>query len=144
MSNITYATEISQLLKEIHSTFNQNLRSELDEKGLDLTIPQISIMMILFKEKRLKLSEISKKMSLANSTVSGIIDRLEKNQIVRRIRSEEDKRIVYIELTNKAEEFKSNMHNTVNHYLDGILNNASKKEIDTILEGLRTLKTLLI
>ena len=47
----------------------------------------------------MKITEFSNQLCLSNSTVSGIIDRLEKQEMVVRERSEEDKRVVYVSIS---------------------------------------------
>lgn len=141
MTNTKNELQIALLIREINSKLNHNIKEEFKESGL--TVPQITLVKILSRHKRLKVSEISKKMSLVNSTVSGIIDRLEKQGLVKRIRSEKDRRIVYIELTNKGNELIKDFRYTINNYFEGVFSNSSKEEIDTILAGLQTLKNVL-
>lgn len=141
MQNSKSDLQIALLFKEINSKLNHSIREEFKDTGL--TVPQIHIIRILHNNERLKISEISKKMSLVNSTVSGIVDRLEKQELVKRVRSEKDKRIVFIELTNKANELVKELRQTIDNYFEGVFVNSSKEEIDTILDGLETLKKIL-
>ncbi|WP_427338403.1 MarR family winged helix-turn-helix transcriptional regulator [Caloranaerobacter sp. DY30410] len=141
MSDEKKGLQIGLLIREINSKINSNLRHEFESTGL--TIPQIMLIRILVKHKKLKVSEISKKMSLANSTVSGIIDRLEKQEILKRTRSSEDKRIVYIELADKGYEIGKYFYNTINSYFQDVFGKASEEEIEVILNGLQTLKKVL-
>jgi MarR family transcriptional regulator, organic hydroperoxide resistance regulator len=50
----------------------------------------------------LSLSELSDKIRAQNSTVTGIIDRMEREGLVQRVRSTEDRRVVHIRLTEKG------------------------------------------
>ena len=50
----------------------------------------------------LSLSELSDKIRAQNSTVTGIIDRMEREGLVTRERSKEDRRVVHIRLTAKG------------------------------------------
>lgn len=141
MSNLSDGYKIAFLIREINSKLNNCIKDEFKDSGL--TVPQITVIKLLAKHKRLKSSEISKKMSLVNSTVTGIIDRLEKLNIVKRERSEEDKRIVYIELSDTGNIVLEDFRDTINNYFTNIFSNASKEEIDNILTGLETLKEVL-
>ncbi|WP_040213014.1 MarR family winged helix-turn-helix transcriptional regulator [Clostridium polynesiense] len=133
--------EISALLKEINHELNNKLKCSF--KDFDLTLPQINALKILYSHKKLKISELSQKMNLANSTVSGIVDRLEKQGLLERVRSSEDKRIVYLILSPKTEEIKDDIHNTVNDYLASLVSKGSEEEINSVIKGLKTLKVLL-
>ena len=50
----------------------------------------------------LSLSELSERIRAQNSTVTGIIDRMEREGLVVRERSKEDRRVVHIRLTPKG------------------------------------------
>ena len=67
-----------------------------------LTGPQFVVMKMLEPVGRLSLSQLSDKIQARNSTVTGIIDRMERENLVVRRRSEEDRRVVHIELTAKG------------------------------------------
>ncbi len=65
----------------------------------DLTGPQLSVIKLLAGIGDLSLTGLSESMQTRNSTVTGIIDRMETAGLVRRIRSETDRRVVMIRLT---------------------------------------------
>lgn len=141
MSNFSNGYQIPSLIREINSKLNHSIKNELKETGF--TVPQIMVIKLLFNHNRLKVSEISKEISLVNSTVSGIIDRLEKQDIVKRIRSEEDRRIVYIELSSKGKEIVKEHKVIIKNFFNNTFSNISNEEIDIILTGLQTLKSVL-
>ena len=141
MSEIKTGSKIALLIRVINLKINENIRNTFKDSGL--TMPQMMVIRILSKHNQMKLSEISNKMNLANSTVSGIIDRLEKIDVVKRVRSKEDKRVVYVELSSKAKELHEGFHNLMNEYLEDIIRDANEEQINRILNGLETLKDLL-
>ena len=67
-----------------------------------LTGPQLTVVKILETLDPLSLSSLSDRIKARNSTVTGIIDRMERDGLVRRERSEADRRIVLIRLTRKG------------------------------------------
>src|SRR5262245_34697665 len=67
-----------------------------------LTGPQLSVVKLLETFGDLSLSSLSDRIKAQNSTVTGIIDRMEREGLVRRERSEADRRVVLIRLTNKG------------------------------------------
>ncbi|MBX3182274.1 MAG: MarR family transcriptional regulator [Polyangiaceae bacterium] len=64
-----------------------------------LTGPQLAVVKLLEPVARLSLSELSWRIRAKNSTVSGIIDRMEREGLVTRERSLSDRRVVHISLT---------------------------------------------
>lgn len=68
-----------------------------------LTGSQLVILKMLEPSGRLSLSEISERIRAKNSTVTGIVDRMERDGLVVRRRSDGDRRVIHIELTKKGE-----------------------------------------
>jgi len=69
-----------------------------------ITAAQLQLLKLLEKTGDLTHSEISDRMYLRGSTVSGIIDRLEKRELVRRKRSRVDRRLVRVGLSEPGKE----------------------------------------
>ncbi|GAG88609.1 unnamed protein product [marine sediment metagenome] len=68
---------------------------------------------MLEKHGEQKVSELSLKMGLSDSTVSGILDRLEQKDIIQRERTKDDRRVVKISLTGKSKEFCNYFRNAI-------------------------------
>src|SRR5689334_10749831 len=80
--------------------YTESRRLTKDEaRKHDLTGPQLTVIKLLAGIGDLSLTELSDSMQTKNSTVTGIIDRMEAAALVRRIRSETDRRVVMIRLT---------------------------------------------
>ena len=85
---------------------SQQFRSHFGR--LDLTFPQALVLTVLGEDGPVPISALAERTGSANSTVSGIVDRLEKLGLARRQRSETDRRVVYLRVTNQvAESLKS-------------------------------------
>src|SRR5688500_2610198 len=67
-----------------------------------LTGPQLTVIKMLESLGDISLSSLSERIRAQNSTVTGIIDRMEREGLVRRERSTSDRRVVYIRLTEKG------------------------------------------
>ena len=64
-----------------------------------ITGQQLGILRIVVLSPRISLGELSERMYLHLSTVSGIVDRLEKRGYITRERSDEDRRVVHLSVT---------------------------------------------
>ena len=71
---------------------------------IGLTGPQLTVVKLLDSLGDMSLSELSERIRAQNSTVTGIIDRMEREGHVVRARSKEDRRVVHIKLTAKGRE----------------------------------------
>jgi len=72
-----------------------------------LTGPQLTVIKLLEQFGDLSLSSLSERIRANNSTVTGIIDRMERSELVRRERSASDRRMVLIRLTKKGRQLAS-------------------------------------
>jgi DNA-binding MarR family transcriptional regulator len=96
--------EVDQILETIIYLYTESRRitKELARRA-ELTGPQLTVVKMLETVGDLSLSDLSDRIRAQNSTVTGIIDRMEREGLVVRSRSTEDKRVVHIRLTEKGE-----------------------------------------
>lgn len=76
-----------------------DLNSKKLVKRVGLTGPQLVILQYISSAKRISVGEVAKNVSLSQGTVTGIIERMEKRDLVTRQRGRQDKRRVMVEVT---------------------------------------------
>src|SRR5689334_18601946 len=91
------AEAIAKYLRDIRSILTRS--QDMDIAGMSLTAPQVVVIRELVTSPGMSLKELSKRVGLAHSTVSGIVDRLERDSLVYRQVDPEDKRITRIYVT---------------------------------------------
>ena len=133
--------EVARLFLQVLGLFKHSIGNVFEETGI--TGPQAMVMGILDEQKKMKITELSNKISLSNSTVSGIIDRLEKQGMVERERSKEDRRVVYVSICPKFSAEHKNIHKLIQENTANIIKMDTPEEMDKIFEGLSTLKRIL-
>jgi len=141
VENDSARAEAARLFSEVEKTLKHSMRKTFEDVGL--TMPQCLVIGTLIKSGEMKISELSNKVKLSNSTVSGIVDRLENQGLVVRTRSEEDRRKVYVKATQKVEEIYKGIHKKVEKSLEGLLSSGTEEEVEKIIEGLNTLNRIL-
>jgi len=110
---------------------------------LNLTFPQALVLNVLLEEAPLPISLLAERTGSANSTVSGIVDRLEKLDMVRRERSEEDRRVIYVNLTEKCRSMRESASADVKGYFSVLMDKLSEEEKESILKNLVLLDRVL-
>lgn len=110
---------------------------------LNLTFPQALILNTLLEEAPVPISTLAERTGSANSTVSGIVDRLEKMELVRRERSEEDRRVIYVNLTEQCRTMLDNAKSSVKGYFASLMDTLSEEEQRSIRDGLVRLDQVL-
>jgi len=142
MENLNESTKVANLFQEVMILFKQSMSKVFEDSGI--TAIQGMLLRILSMEKRIKITELSSKLSLPNSTVSGILDRLEKQEMVVRERSQEDRRVVYVSISPHFKGIHQDIHEKLKLNIENVMNQGSSEDLDNIFKGLNTLKKLLI
>ena len=73
---------------------------------LDITYPQYLILLVLWENDELTVSEIGSKLVLETNTLTPLLKRMEVKGIIKRTRSIIDERRVIVKLTNKGSSLK--------------------------------------
>ncbi len=76
-------------------------------EALELTYPQYLVLLVLWENDILTVSEIGRKLMLDSGTLTPLIKRMEAPQLVERRRGTADERVVQIHLTAKGEALKT-------------------------------------
>lgn len=129
--------EYLQMSKHFAGKFRESYGS------LNLTYPQSIVLAILESDGPMPISALAEAAGSANSTTSGVVDRLEKMQLVQRIRSENDRRVIYVSTTDRCQQEFSKVRSSTADLFSAALSDLSPQEIDQIAESLTLLnKTL--
>jgi MarR family transcriptional regulator, organic hydroperoxide resistance regulator len=95
--------EVDSILEAIVYLYTESRRITKEvARSAELTGPQLTVLKVLEGLGDLSLSELSERIRAQNSTVTGIIDRMEREGLVVRARSSEDRRVVHIRMTDKG------------------------------------------
>ena len=110
-----------------------------------VTGPQLWALKTIAEEDSLPLGELSRKMYLHPSTISGVIDRLEGKGYVARVRDNDrgDRRIINVELTLKGKRLVSKAPNPIQGKMLYGLRKLKKEELNLIYESVRKLMKIM-
>lgn len=106
-----------------------------------ITPPQFIALQWLFEHGDMTIGDLSNKMFLAFSTTTDLVDRMEKNELVVRIREEQDRRVVRIKLLKEGERIIEEVIQKRQEYLQNVLTEFSEEEVEQfsfLLEKLHT------
>lgn len=132
---------VVRVLKKVMGIIKQRMGGHF--KDMNLTGPQGMLIGTLAHYGEMKVSDLSEKLGLSNSTVSGIIDRLETQELVERIRSKEDRRVVYVRTTEKCRKNTKKHFEEIDKMFEEMMNKATPEELNTILQGLDMLEKVM-
>ncbi|STO13255.1 Uncharacterized HTH-type transcriptional regulator yusO [[Flavobacterium] thermophilum] len=129
--------ELEKLLRYIAANLKQRGREILT--NYPITPPQFVALQWLLEEGDLTVGELSNKMYLACSTTTDLVDRMERNGLVARVRDEHDRRVVRIHLLEKGERIIEEVIEKRQRDLAQVLENFSDEEIVVFERCLRKL-----
>lgn len=128
------AAEFEDMIRKIARIMNKRVRDSLQHTPI--TPPQFSALVMVYREDQMTIGDLCDRMFLACSTVSGLVDRLEKMELVERYRDEEDRRVVRLKLTEKGlhctEEILQQRREKLEHDLAMIEVERQKELIDNL------------
>ena len=117
-SHETVAT-VEKELRYISAIVKQKGREFVSQYGI--TPPQFVALQWLEELGDITIGELSNRLYLAFSTTTDLVDRMEKNELVKRMRDENDRRVVVIHLLEKGERIIQEVIEKRQGYLHEIL-----------------------
>ena len=118
------------LMGMLHRALRRKYDRQLKDFGL--TPCQFEVLMILWEEEGILLSELGRRVSRDGPTITGVIDRMENKILVKRKRDTHDRRAVRVVLTSKSKGMKEQLSATKKRVLQKIARNLSSKEIASL------------
>ncbi|KZR58305.1 MarR family winged helix-turn-helix transcriptional regulator [Pseudobacillus badius] len=132
--SLDVVADIEKELRYINGIIKQKGREILSD--YKITPPQFIALQWLFEEGDMTIGELSTKMFLAFSTTTDLIDRMERNQLVERVRDTNDRRIVRIHLLKEGASMIGEVIKKRQLYVEQILQNFSETEILSLKSNL--------
>lgn len=128
------ATDLRKLMQDVHGVF-----LTVDEAVakcapvIDLSIQEIHLLEWLGDEGPRMMRELAEFLRLAVNSVTTVVDRLEQRGLARRQRSEEDRRIVRVELTDVGQSTYNELSENKLAFLRAMLEALSPEEQEIFL-----------
>ncbi|MCM3387554.1 MarR family transcriptional regulator [Ureibacillus chungkukjangi] len=104
-----------------------------------ITPPQFIALQWLHEKGDMTIGELSNKMYLAFSTTTDLVDRMEKNELVVRIRDEQDRRVVHIHLLQEGARIIEEVIEKRQNYLQDVLLEFDEDEVNNLSKLLHKL-----
>ena len=115
---------------------------ELNKK-YQVSTAQLNCILTLYEYGSLPLSQIAKHMMVKSSTVTGVVDRLEKKGIAEPMRNSPDRRVITIQLTEAGKKLAENAPPPIQQKIIDGLKQTEKVEIEQIVRSLSMLTDML-
>lgn len=124
------AKETFQIIAEYIEEVKELLASDIWENiFLDCTKNEILIFWLLYQRSEVSMSEIAEYIHVPLNTATGIINRMENNELIVRTRSKEDKRVVLVGFSEKGIAQFQNLINEMMYYGMKVMSSFTKEEM---------------
>ncbi|MER2089153.1 MAG: MarR family transcriptional regulator [Sporosarcina sp.] len=130
MPNNEYTDEVAHMEKELRyiaAIIKQQGRRILS--NYTITPPQFVALQWLFEHGDMTIGDLSNRMFLAFSTTTDLVDRMEKNSLVKRVRNTQDRRVVRIHLLSEGERVIEEVIDKRRQYLNTVLTDFDEQQV---------------
>jgi DNA-binding MarR family transcriptional regulator len=136
--------------KTFHKLFKIiDFKKDYQQKSSGLNFMQLHTLEKIYKEKSMKTLEISKTLNISPSTLIGILDELENQELIERQRQKDDKRVVLVTTTIKGDGIVKKHIEEDQLFLENLLKNLNEEEkrnvkdlLDKMTEEITEFETL--
>ena len=125
--------ELYSVITGIASTaVARRLQKNFREGGLEITIEQWSVLYHLWKEDCISQQELCNRTFRDKPSITRLIDNLEKQKLVKRVASKDDRRINQVCLTDTGRQLQQVTVDIANQTMNEALEGVNKDEIEMV------------
>ncbi len=133
------------ILRRIMTSYN-DISKAINPKGLlkiNLTSAQIKLLTCFSNKAELTMTELSNNLAVSMPTMTAMVDRLVNSKMVERERSNIDRRVVRVKLTDAGEKILKKLVRIRRKEMEKILMNLSEGEMESYLTSIEVVARLL-
>lgn len=139
--------EIDEIFTGLFTVFPL-FRKKISKIGDDILLNQeisrahVSLMENIRRNGPSTMTDLGKMQSVSKPNITILVDKLVKLEMVKRVFDENDRRVIYIELTDKGLEFLERLMESMKVDFGISLKNFSNEEIELFKETIKNMKVL--
>lgn len=119
-------------IEELIDALTENIKKLFFQEWINLDLKfsksEIFTILLIDKSKEITMTELAENINAPMSTATGIADRLVKNHYLKRERSQEDRRIVVLRLTDKGSQMVKDLKEMISKYLNMVMDDLTDEE----------------
>lgn len=129
--------DVGSMIQELVHVIQIFERDEIKPHGFTTT--QCYVLLTLKKEDNLTMNDLSLKMNLEKSTMTRILNILQRDGYVKRTKDDEDKRIVIASLTEEGLLAAEKMEKSIKDYYMKIVENLPSGRVEEVISSVSSL-----
>jgi DNA-binding MarR family transcriptional regulator len=115
-----------------------HLKNAMSEAGVSITPAQSAMLFLLKRKDGQTMSELTQELSIDNSTLTGLVDRLERSGFVRRNASTADRRSSHVYITESGNQEIERAKAVIRRVNDRIREDFSEEELESFKKILKS------
>lgn len=144
LTNQEISQETFQTITEYIEEIKELLSSDIWENiFLDCSKNEVMIFWLLYQRSEVNMTEIAEYIHVPLNTATGIITRMEHNELIVRTRSKEDKRVVLIGFSEKGMSQFQKLVNELMYYGMKVMSSFTQEEMDLFYKMTTKVKEIL-
>ncbi len=130
--------EVGFLLSRTTWAMNNFVNRLLKENGLnDISVAYFAALQALWNEDGLSISDLGQRVHLEKSTMTSLIDRMEKADLLKRVNHPTDRRAYQIYLTPRGKSIQAKIDQVANQAYQSLTRGIREKELKVSIEVCR-------
>ena len=144
LSNQEISQETFRAIADYIEEVKELLSSDIWENiFLDCSKNEVLVFWLLYQRSEVNMTEIAEYIHVPLNTATGIINRMEKNELIVRTRSKEDKRVVLIGFSEKGMTQFQSLVNELMYYGMKVMSSFTKEEMTLFYKMTTKVKEIL-
>ena len=135
MINETKRAPIGKYISQIYRKGNSFISKEISKFGIGSG--QIMFLIELYKNDGISQEELSEILNIDKATTCRAIKKLEKEELLIKVKDENDKRAYKLYLTEKSKSIEYNIKNALNEWEKHISKELSQEEVNILINMLK-------
>lgn len=107
--------------------------------GGELSFSQYLILQTLLEKEAMRMNELARTLGVSKANVTGLVDRMVRARLIDRMRSDEDRRVVFVTLTQKGRRTVQRMLNTQRREWRRIMEAIPTRNLEIFMDSLEQL-----
>lgn len=133
--------EVEYLLRHVSWIVKKRGREIL--QNFDITPPQFNALLVLVFQGNLTMGELCRRLYLASSTVTDLVDRMENSGLVTRERDTEDRRVIRLKVLEKGHQLVNEVMEARLRYLSSVMDKVDERQRQNLVNALSCLHTVM-
>ncbi len=126
-------------LSDVYRKHQEYIKAKYKISALEMEIIQLVVL-----EGPKKMKEIGQHFNVKLSTLTSIIDKIERQRLVKRVNSSSDRRVVFLEVTKKGHKLYENYSNYLNVIAQTMRNAMDDQQFGALVHGLQTMTEIVL